>query len=106
MDFEAKIAQKEFRQLDSACDEAGRLAKYLLPDAVVDIESLGRRAIIFNNLCGPSVHEYTKGLPDGRLPWAMVQTAVSDTTDAVEYLHCCHIGHGGEQTFHIATRCS
>jgi hypothetical protein len=70
---------------------------YLLPDAVVDIESLGCRAIVFNELCGPSIHEYTKGLPEGRLPWTMVQKAVSDTTDAVEYLHCCHVGRGGEQ---------
>lgn len=97
-DFEVNLARQEIPCLAASHNDEETLAKFLLPTETMRIDSLNCTALVFNDLCGPSVHEFAKGSPDSRLPCAMARRAISDVVDAVEFLHRHDIGHGGEKT--------
>jgi serine/threonine protein kinase len=101
-DFELKLARKEIANLrrnqftsNSALNADG-FAKLLLPDDAIGSGQLGYAALLFTDLCGPSVFEYTRGLSGTHLPWAKAQQTIADVVDALLFLHANGIGHGGK----------
>lgn len=89
-DFEQQLARREIEALRIPDD------CLLIPDDVIYEGLSGRLGLLFTQLCGPSVSEYSISCPDRRLPWSMAKRTITDAIAALQFLHAHGVGHGGE----------